>query len=205
MNPLIGDGYTPCSPEEAVQRMLELEASRKGQYVWGTGAYQPKHPELMGMTTNSGLMGWDCAGAAISYAYRLMRHRPGFNVQGHATVSDDINCDSVLEDADPARGGMQELGEIVEIPAPGVLLITPTIRIPAKNFVEPGHVRLIIDATHWHPDVPLYENVIYLECHGPNGHTPGVTRSNGRSVDLHDQLWPRPLHRAAMVRIRARP
>ena len=198
------DGYVPCSPEEAVQRMLELEASRRGQYVWGTGHYDPKHPELLGMTTNNGLEGWDCAGAAISYAYRLDRTRVPFNRQPHATVEDDINVDSILEDADPDRGGQQELGEIVTIPAPGVLLLTPTIRLPEKHFVEPGHVRLILDATRWRPEKPRWADVVYLECRGPNGRKPGVVRDTGESVDVHDRLWPKPQHRAAMVRIRAR-
>jgi hypothetical protein len=199
------DGIVPCGEAEAVQRMLELEASRRGQYVWGTGNYDPKHPELLGMTTNHSLEGWDCAGAAVCHAFRLFRHRPGFNRQPHATVDDDINVDSILEDADPDRGGLQELGELVTIPAPGILLLTPTIRLPEKAFVQPGHVRLILDATRWNPSAPKWADVTYLEVHGPNGHTPGCTRSTGESVDVHDKLWPKPMHRAAMVRVRARP
>lgn len=205
----MSDGLIPCSDVEAVQRMLELEASRKGCYTWGGGHYDPAHPELLGMTSVHDMMGWDCAGAAISYAYRLFRHRGGFNAQPAATVTDDLNVDSILEDSDPARGGRQELGEIVTVPAPGVLLLTPTIRLPATAdraaFVQPGHVRLILDATHWTPAAPRWADVTYLECHGPNGHTPGITRATGESVDRHDGLWPRPFHRAAMVRIRARP
>lgn len=198
------DGHVPCSAEEAVQRMLALEASRKGEYVWGAGHYDPERPELLGQTTVGGRTGWDCAGAAISYAYRLARHRPGFNRQAWATVEDDINVDSVLEDADPERGGRGELGELVTTPAPGILLLTPTIRIPEEHFDEPGHVRLIIDASKWDPSRPRWADVIYLECRGPNGRSPGVVRDTGESVDRHDELWPKPQHRAALVRIRAR-
>jgi hypothetical protein len=203
------DGLVPCGEAEAVQRMLELEASRRGQYAWGTGNYDPKHPELFGMTTNHDLQGWDCAGAAVCHSFRLFRHRPGFNRQPHATIEDDINVDSILEDADPERGGRCELGELVTIPAPGILLLTPSIHLEANEhhgkFDEPGHVRLIIDATRWNPAAPRWADVIYLECHGPNKHTPGVTRSTGESVDRWDAKWPKPMHRAAMVRVRARP
>ena len=168
------DGIIPCSPEEAVQRMLALEASRRGCYAWGAGHYDPERPELLGQTTVGDLTGWDCAGAAISYAYRLTRHRPGYNRQAWATIEDDINVDSVLEDADPVRGGRGELGEVVTTPAAGILLLTPTIRIPEKHFVEPGHVRLIIDTSKWDPARPRWADVVYLECRGPNGRRPGV-------------------------------
>lgn len=206
----MSDGLIPCSEAEAVQRMLELEAGRRGQYAWGTGNYDPRHPELLGMTTNHGLTGWDCAGAAVCYAFRLFRHRPGFNRQAHATIEDDLNVDSIIEDADPARGGHQELGEVVTAPAPGVLLLTPTITLPANErlpdgFHEPGHVRLILDAARWRPVRPKWADVTYLECHGPDRHVPGVTRNTGESVDKWDANWPKPMHRAVMVRVRARP
>lgn len=197
------DGLVPCSDTEAVQRMLELEASRKGVYAWGAGHYDPTHPEMLGQTTVGGLTGWDCAGAAVCHAYRLFRHRPGFNRQMHATIEDDLNVDSIIEDADPDRGGRMELGELVTVPAPGILLMTPTIKIPEKAFDEPGHVRLIIDASRWNPAAPRWCDVIYLECRGPNKRAPGVVRDSGGSVDTHDRLWPLPQHRAVLVRIRA--
>ncbi len=183
--------------------MLLVEG-RGGQYVLGTGTYDPLDPSKP-WTFRDGMWGSDCAGAAIAFAYRLKRHRPGFNNQPKATVSDDLNVDSVLEDSDPIRGGLQELGELTTIPEPGILLITPTIRLPERNFVMMGHVRLIIDATKWNPRAPRWADVTYLECHGPNGHKPGVTRNNGASVDQHDAIWPKWNHRAATVRVRARP
>lgn len=196
------DGFVPCSPEEAVQRMLSIEG-KGGQYLWGTGNYDPRDPSVP-WTEKRGEYGADCAGAAICFAFRLVRHRPGFNRQPYALVEDDINVDSVLEDADPARGGRLELGEIVTVPAPGVLLVTPTIRLLGHNFCEPGHVRLIIDASRWNPSAPRWADVTYLECRGPDHRKPGVVRATGESVDHHDADWPKPLHRAAMVRIRAR-
>lgn len=205
MTPVGDDGLIPCSAAEAVARMLQLEADRGGQYLLGTGGYDPRNP-LTPWTphaTPAGIeLGGDCAGVAISFAYRLCRHRPGFNRQMHATVEDDLNCDSVLEDADPERGGRQELGEVVTVPQPGDLLITPSIRIPSKNFRGIGHVRLILDASRWNPAAPRWADVVYLECHGPNGHKPGVTRAPGGSVDIHDANWPKLEHRAALVRIR---
>lgn len=196
-------GLIPCSPEGAVQRMLELEASRKGAYSWGAGHFDPDHPGLLGMTVADGIQGWDCAGAAISHAFMLTRHRPGFNERPRASVSGDLNVDSVIEDATPDLGGVQELGELVTAPEPGVLLLTPTIRTPSKGFVEPGHVRMIIDASKWIAAAPRWADVVYLECRGPNGRAPGVVRNTGESVDQWDATWP--THKAVMVRIRARP
>ena len=199
----MSDGTIPCSAAEAVNRMLSVEDAG-GCYLLGGGDYSPLHPGVP-WTYHDGRWGSDCAGAAICFAYRIKRHRPGFNDQPQATISDDLNVDSICEDADPRRGGRLELGELVTIPAPGVLLITPTIRLPEKNFHMMGHVRLIIDATKWRPEAPRWADVVYLECRGPQLHTPGVTRNSGASVDQHDAAWPRWQHRAAMVRIRARP
>lgn len=202
--PINDDGYVPCGDAEAVARMLAVEAARGGQYLWGSGNYDPRMPN-MPWTEKNGQLGGDCAGVAICFAFRLCRGRPGFNRQMHATIEDDLNVDSICEDADPMRGGGCELGELVTIPAPGILLITPTIRLPEKAFVEPGHVRLIIDATRWQPSNPRWADVVYLECRGPNERRPGVVRNTGESVDVYDSLWPKPMHRAVMVRIRARP
>lgn len=199
-----GDGRLPCSAEEALDRMLALEMSRKGCYVWGGGRYDPAAPLKLGMTAPNGVEGWDCAGAAISYAYRLFRHRPGFNRQPGASVTDDLNVDSILEDSDVRRGGALELGELVNVPAPGILLITPTIRIPPKGFHEPGHVRMVLDASKWKPEAPRWTDVVYLECCGPPGRAPGVIRNTGGSVDRWDAEWPAWNRRAALVRIRAR-
>jgi len=199
----MSDGVIPCSPEEAVARMLSAE-NNGGQYLLGTGDYVSSAPDVP-WTTRNGELGSDCAGAAICFAYRLRRHRPGFNHQPQATVADDLNVDSIVEDADPRRGGRLELGELVTIPAPGILLITPTIRLPDKNFTMMGHVRLILDATRWNPAAPKWADVVYLECRGPQHHKPGVTRNSGDGVDQHDATWEKWNHRAAMVRIRARP
>ena len=59
------------------------------------------------------------------------------------------------------------------------------------------------DASKWNPAAPRWADVVYLECRGPNKRTPGVVRDSGGSVDTHDRLWPKAMHRAAMVRIRA--
>lgn len=208
-----GDGVVPCSIEQAVQRMLELEASGRGQYAWGSGDYLPENSALVGMTMNKGgLVGWDCAGAAVCHAFRLKRHRPGFNRQMHASIEDDINVDSIIEDADPARGGRGELGELVKVPTPGILLMTPTIKIPERGYDDPGHVRMIIDASKWDPARPRFVDLVYLECRGPNGRAPGVVRNTGESVDVHNAKWPTNFERAdgstvrpraVMVRIRA--
>lgn len=201
-------GLVPCSAAEAVQRMLAIEG-QGGQYIWGTGNYNAHGIVDLPWTANDkGEVGSDCAGAAVCYAYKLTRHRPGFNKQPRATIEDDINVDSIIEDADPERGGHQELGELVYTPAPGILVLTPTIHLPGRvpPFMEPGHVRLIIGVAPgpWDPDKPTFSMVTWLECHGPPRHKPGITRATGESVDHWNEKWPLPHHRAVMVRIRAR-
>lgn len=81
----------------------------------------------------------DCFGFAVCELYGLRRHRPGFNRGSWATIADDLNCDSAIEDADHAG----ELFERVQTPAPGVLLVYPTIRLPGHPQRWIGHIGII--------------------------------------------------------------
>src|SRR3569833_2179287 len=108
-----------CNPTIALQRARNA-LSMGGQYILGTGDYNGPSDDVP-FTTNQYGTGSDCAGFAICYAWMLKRHRPGFNSGPWASVSDDINCNSILEDAQHE----QSLGVLVSVPRPGDLLLYP--------------------------------------------------------------------------------
>lgn len=182
-----------CDPLTALVRARSA-MTMGGQYVLGTGDYNEPDNDLP-WTTNKYGTGSDCAGFAICYAWMLKRHRPGFNVGSWASVSDDINCNSMLEDAQHAG----ELGAVVSVGArPGDLLLYPTIRIKGLEFV--GHVCIIENVPAGWVVADGYHHLTVLQCHGPNGFKPAVVRTDGSIWDHHDSVWPKDEHRSHIVR-----
>lgn len=190
----------PCNADEAIARARQYYALRAHQYVLGTGDYWPHHEagaEVdLPITNKKGLWGVDCAGFAICWAWKLRRGRPGFNKGGWATVSDDINSDSFLEDAEHKK----ELSSVVKVPAVGDLLIYPSYRKSGKRLLI-GHVG-IIEAVpaEWDEDNPQYELLTVLQACGPNKRKPAVLKTNGETWAKHDKLWSLPQHRTRIVR-----
>lgn len=194
-------GARPCSPAEAVQRALSL-VGKGGRYVLGTGDYlgDDKPP----WTTRDGLSGSDCAGFAISWCYKLPRHRKGYNVGSWASVSDDLNCNSAIEDAEHAR----ELFVPADRPQPGDLVTYPTFTLLAsdgthKTFI--GHVGIVTGVSRvleWDPETPQYELLDIAQCKGPNGRAPAVVATDGSVWAHHDTVWPKPQHRTRVLRVR---
>jgi len=174
----------PCSAVEAVQRANSL-VDKGGQYVYGTGDYvgDDKPP----WTTRGGLTGADCAGFAISWCYKLRRHRPGYNRGSWATVSDDINCNSILEDAAHA----QELFTFVaddDRPRPGDLIAYPTVRHDGRSFI--GHVGIVIGcdrAPNFRLDKPDWSLLDIAQCCGKNERKPAVIMTSGAHWNLQDR------------------
>lgn len=200
----------PCSAPEAVLRASSMVNTPGGEYVLypegGGGDYRPftdasgKTIDLP-WTTVAGHVGSDCCGFAISYCYKLPRHRPGFNHGSWATVADDINCNSAIEDADHNR----ELFQRVFLPEPGVLLCYPTIRLvhEGKLMEWVGHVAIVTGisrASGWNPSIPDYSLLDVAQCCGPNGRRPGVIATDGSIWNQHDHNWTKPEHRTAMLR-----
>jgi hypothetical protein len=150
------------------------------------------------------MTGSDCAGFAMCWAYKLPRHRKGFNVGSWASVSDDINCNSGIEDAEHAR----ELFEIVtSAPQPGDLLTYPTFTVIADGqphkFI--GHVGIVVGvarAVEWDPAHPAYELLDIAQCKGPNGRAPAVVATDGSVWAHHDAVWPKPAASGAGARVR---
>lgn len=173
--------------KEAVRRALELVG--RGIYQLGTGD--------IGSTGDDPR---DCFGFAVCELYGLRRHRPGFNHGPWSTVEDDLNCNSLIEDAVHAR----ELAEVVYTPAPGVLLAYPTIRLPGHPEPWIGHIAIVVGVSRcasWDHGRPNYSLLDVAQCRGPDGRRPGIVATDGSVWDHHDALWPRPEHRTVMLRV----
>jgi hypothetical protein len=198
----------PCSREEALERMQRICGVR-GEYGLGDGDYNPRtvDGELVDVPWTGDLQRADCSGVALAWAYRLPRNRPGFNQHSKATVSNAINTASAVEDARAKR----ELYEIVTTPAPGVLLVWPTVRVfdnlrSKWRKAKIGHVSIIESvkrATEWNFESPDYGLLDVLHCKGPNGRRPGVVRETGAMWAKHDRQWGKPQHRSVMLLCRA--
>lgn len=203
-----------CNAWEAVQRAQSI-VGKGGQYILGTGDYKPK--DIHGVVTDLpwtnywkrtspwfNIPGSDCAGFAICWAWKLQRHRPGFNHGAWATVSDDINCNSAMEDGLHKQELFTTLAEGSHI-LPGDLLLYPTFSIPvdgkSKEFI--GHVGMVELIP---PDFKYGEwsKLTIIQCHGPNGRGPAVVRTNGGTWTKHDSLWSKPEHRTRVVRPKER-
>lgn len=127
----------------------------------------------------------DCAGFAICWAWKLRRGRRGFNVGPWATVSNDINSDSFLEDAEHK----QELSSVVKTPRVGDLLIYPSYRKSGKRLLI-GHVGIVESVPpEWDSNNPQYELLTILQACGPNYRKPAVLKTNGYTWTKHDRLW----------------
>lgn len=166
---------TPASitdPNVAVARAYKY--ANHGTYMLGTG-----DADYSGGAS-------DCAGYAICYAWGLVRHQPGFNRGAWASVSDDINTDSVIEDCEH----QQQLFEFSGDPRRGDLLVYKTI--PKIGSVGPwiGHVGIIANVPPgWVNQSGQYHRLDVIQCRGPNGKVPGVVCTDGSVWDHHDATW----------------
>lgn len=180
-------------PDAALERMLAL-VGKPIPYVLGTG-------DDTGPTGRNGMIGFDCFGAAFNYAYGVPRHRPGFNRGKWATVSDDLNCNSAIEDSEHKRELFTPVADGDE--KPGDLILYPTIYIkrllrPTLKFI--GHVQMIVSIPPgWHRSHG-FALLKVVHCHGPTGRVPGVTIGRGDACDRHDEQWGKPEHRTRIIR-----
>lgn len=177
------------SRSEALARMLALVGRQDMAYQLGTGD-RDWTPEM------------DCFGAAVCYAYGITRHRPGFNRGPWATVSDDLNCNSAIEDAEHK----QELFVIVDESdvQPGDLIAYPTIRLRRIHAVKPfiGHIQMVTKVPAGWTRRDGFAALEVAHCHGPNGRRPAVTLGTGEACDRHDAQWAKPEHQTRILRVR---
>ena len=162
-----------------------------GVYKLGTGDIDSTGDDLR-----------DCAGFAICECFGLKRHRPGYNNGPWASVSDDINCNSVIEDALHKQELFRPVGP-TELPEPGDLLTYPTVRIKGmdgqmKTFI--GHVGILSDTSGWMKTNPKWGSLKIIQCCGPDGHTPGIVETWASHWDGHDVIWPKVAHRSVLIR-----
>lgn len=212
-------GDLPCSAAEAVQRAQRM-IGKGGAYVLGTGDYKPTflNGKLIDLpwTARELTVGSDCAGFAICWVYKLKRHRPGFaagrlpvEFRDQSDVDDDLNCNSLIEDALTTK----EICEFVTtgVPMPGDLLVYPTLRIKGADgelhtFI--GHVAIVlsndrVSPSQWNWTDPPYHLLDVAQCRGPNGRSPAVIQTDGSIWSAHDDKWPKPAHRSCVVRMKA--
>jgi len=195
----------PCAASDAVKRALSI-ATKGGEYFLGSGDYRPKGDSDVPWTSIPGKrMGSDCAGFALSWCYQLTRHRPGYNKGAWASVADDINCNSALEDAQH-RAELFRLLDADERPEPGDLVLYPTFTLngsDGKSHRFIGHVGIVVGTSRvvdWQPGWNHYEQLDIAQCRGPNGRKPGVVLTDGSVWSHHDSVWPKKQHRSHLIR-----
>jgi hypothetical protein len=193
----------PCTASEAVARALSMVGSG-GQYELGTGDYRAGAADDRPWTSShSGAVGADCAGFALSWCYKLPRHRPGLNVGPWSTVADDLNCNSAIEDADHQQDLFVRATGSIQV---GDLIAYPTITLPDHPGQEwIGHVAIVVGvarAAAFDLARPDYSLLDVAQCCGPNGRAPAVIASDGSIWNQHDHQWPKPQHRTVILRAR---
>lgn len=209
-------GARPASAAEAVERATRV-IGKGGQYVLGTGDYRPRSVAARLIDTpwterSDGLIGCDCAGL-VTWAYKLRRHRPGYNARGRFGVEDDINCNSMLGDA----MGAQDLFEtVLGDPRPGDVIAYPSFylygpdgkRLRREDGSEMhwiGHTCIVIGTsrvTNWDPVTPAWHALDVAQCKGPEGRRPAVLATDGSIWSHHDTVWPKAQHRSYLLRAR---
>lgn len=181
------------TPEQAIQRALSL-VGKPISYVLGAG--NRNGPTKVAKRGPDGaIVGWspegmDCWALADAYAYDHPRHDPGFNKGPWATVSDDRNCDSAIEDAEHKASAYRLLVR----PQRGCLLVMPSIRGPDRKRIRIGHVWFVVDVpAEWDSAAPQYDLLDTVQCqastHPAIKHGPGP-RHDGRTFrGLTDDAW----------------
>jgi hypothetical protein len=194
----------PCTPAEAVARALAW-VDKPGVYWLGAGNY---HPHLIAGTmldepwtsAPNGAPASDCR-FACCFCYKLPAHRGGFNKGTWASVSDDLNYNSAIEDSEHDR----ELFVPVDgPPAIGDILCYPTIWL--SGHLEPwiGHGAIVVGvsrAANFDPIAPKFSLLDIVHCHGPPMVGPAITKSDGTVFDAHSMRWPKLEHRSRLLRL----
>lgn len=172
------------TPAEAVERARTL-LGKGHPYVLGGGnregptrvAKKDQAGKIIGYT----VPGFDCWGFADAWSYDHPRHDPGFNVGPWATVQNDRNCDSAIEDAEHTR----QRYAVIDRPELGCLLVMPSVRDPkTKKRIRIGHVWItssIASVLEWDPAHPQYQLLETLQCQASK--SPAVRLGAG---PLHD-------------------
>jgi hypothetical protein len=189
----------PCTAAEAVARLRALLETHTGQYVYGAGDYNPNGLPWT-KRARDGLVGGDCR-VAFLHAWKIHGTRPGYNRGSWASVADDVNYTSLLEDGDHARDlGITYRAPLALAPRPGDIVAYPTFYLPGHPKPWIGHGALVELAPDDYVPGEGWTRLTLLQCHGPDKFSPGIVRTNGAHFDQHDKDWPKDEHRCALFR-----
>lgn len=222
-------GVNPCTADEAVDRLRSMVGVDM-PYRLGSGDYAPRAGaggiiDAPWTADRFGVVGSDCAGA-ICFAYKLRRSRPGFNrnrpgtprpqtlgsIGAPPTVVDDINTNSMIEDAEYTS----DLFVPVPIGAPilaGDLLCYPTIQLrdDAGDWIRDasgkpkqwiGHVQMAIEPTRTVSGGP-YADCIIAQCCGGEDRRPAIVTGYATHMDEWAKTWPKFQHTVKVLRVRS--
>lgn len=141
----------------------------------------------------------DCAGFAFCKCWGLRRHRPGFNKGAWASIEDDINCNSAIEDADHHK----ELFVPIDRPELGAFLIYPTFYLKGHPKPWIGHVAIVVAVPpEWDPALSKFAELTVVQCCGPDLRKPGILKTSGVHWDNHDKDWPNAEHRTRLIKVK---
>lgn len=204
----------PLPSSVALPRMISMIGVDM-PYELGTGGYDsPLNDVPWTKNEKTGKTGADCAGVAMSWAYGIPRHRPGYNHGSWSSVSDDLNTNSGIEDAEHD----QDLWTVVDGDdvRPGDILCYPTIMLRTpdgsdylrnddgsiKKWI--GHVQMVESVpTGWKRAAGHWGLLHVIHCCGPNDRRPAVVRAIGIAMDHHDATWGgKPEHAVKVLRVR---
>jgi hypothetical protein len=172
---------------DAVARALMMVGERWPYVLGGGNHVGPTRVRRKDGTLSA--LGFDCFGFAHSFCYQEPRHRPGFNRGSWATVSDDINCDAAIEDAEHKR----ELFEVVDVAGVGDLIVMPSIRDEDGKRIRIGHVWLVVGVPAEAPPPGTYRDYDTVQCQART--KPAIKRGPGPATDartfrgLADDAW----------------
>lgn len=205
----------PTTATEAAYRAHSI-AGAGGQYVLGTGNYSPEiipggvRDLPWTKRESDGLVGCDCAGLVV-WAYKVRRHRPGYNKGGRFDVEDDLNCNSMLGDAMGAQdlftlvdSGLPQVGDVIAYPS---FYLYDSYGHRMLHNGSPlhwiGHTCIVTDTgrvDHWDWKRPAWYQLDVAQCKGPDERAPGVVLTDGSIWSHHDSVWPKPEHRSWLIR-----
>ena len=163
------------TPAEAAARAITM-VGQLWPYVLGGGNHKgPTRVKRKDGTLSP--LGYDCWGFAWSHCYEEPRTVQGFN-RGNprATVTDAINCDSAIEEAEHFARRFQA----VEVARLGDLLVMPSIRDKDGKRIRIGHVWIVVGVPAEKP-ASGYAEYDTVQCQAST--KPAIKRGSGPKGD----------------------
>jgi hypothetical protein len=192
--------YLPGDKPRSVQRALSMVG--EGSYWLGAGGWsRDKTPDVPWTIAPNGQPACDCSRFALCWCHELPGHMPGFNDGQWATVADDLNSNSALEDAEHRQ---QLFTLVMGTPEPGDLIVYKTFRLTGHPKQYVGHAAIIVGVRRGYQP-GRYELLDIVQVRGPNGKRPGCVKTDASVFAHHDAVWGDVAsRRSAILRVRPR-